>query len=54
MIWSLLLLTLVNGVVYVDELDHGLSRGECVELLADMNQLAKNNESVVCYAEFNE
>lgn len=52
MVWSLMLLTLLNGEVHVQELDHGLTRSECVEVLAEMNQFANNNEQVVCYAEF--
>lgn len=51
MLFKLLLITVLNGSVYVDVADHNLTREDCVTSMIEMNKLVKDGEQFVCYGE---
>lgn len=54
MLFKLLLITVLNGSVYTDVLDHDLSKEDCVSSMIELNKLAVENEQVICFGEEDE
>jgi hypothetical protein len=51
MLFKLLLITVLNGSVYVDVFDHNLTRDDCVTSMIEMNKVVQEGEQFVCYGE---
>lgn len=51
MLFKLLLVTVLQGQVYVDVLDSDLTRDDCITQMVELNKSSGSNEQVICYAE---
>lgn len=51
MLFKLLLITVLQGQVYVDVLDADQTKDDCITQMVELNKLTQSNEQVICYAE---